>query len=161
MHTLHSKSALTRVGVSAIELLVKNEGHHMLFLDPLNIVWAPSGEQEVLPLPASLISSALTTRYARIGPISTGVGLAALPALFASLVNASADAAERKEITSNLKVYSREELHEVMLQRAESVAGLVYFPAGLNDAVSGELRVPVIDVDTAIRYVVRFPVNIR
>lgn len=154
-----SDSALARVGISAVEVLVKNEGQNHLLLDPSNMVWAPAGRQEIFPVPVSLIAAALTTRYGRIGPVATGVGPAALPALFTSLANAAAIAAERKEIASNLEVYGRKELHETVLQRAETVAGLAYFPAEINGSGGGELRVPVIDVDSAVRYVVHLPVK--
>ena len=154
------KKALVEVGIRAIELTIRNDGNTDLLVDPLQIVWTPDGKKEVFPVSVSLISSVMTNRHLRVGPVAGGTGAAAIPALLISLYNASATKDEEKQIKENLALFGRRELKETVIGPSESVNGLVYFPTA-PESGTDILNIPVIDTENAVCYMVNVPAAMR
>ncbi len=154
------KKALVEVGIRAIELTIRNDGIADLLVDPLQIAWTPDGKKEVFPVSVSLISSVMTNRHLKIGPVATGTGVAALPSLLISLYNASATMDEEKQIKENLALFGRRELKEAIIRPSETINGLLYFPTALESGTDA-INIPVIDVENAVCYMVHVPTALR
>lgn len=144
-------------GLFGVRVLLRNIGNGRIEFDPSDFAFYAAGGQKLDPTPGSYVASALATRYGRLSPVAPGVGLAALPNLIIGLANAAADTAERKEIETQLHTWRREELHETLLSKGTEVEGLVFFPSSSSGLVSGELQMPVVELETATRYIVRIP----
>jgi hypothetical protein len=149
-------SVMDTIGVTSIEVFLKNEGSDKLFIDPLNITWTPAGEQIVYPIsPAALSEKNVGTRYK--DGYSMGQSIFALIILGVDL--AYDDPIQLKEFETRLKYFSREALGESTLDSNTSVTGNIYFPSLPDAPDSGELEIPVINLDTATRYIIRFKIQ--
>lgn len=158
--TATEKISRNKAAIVGIELFIENTGSRQLVLHPSNISLELEHEQEINSVPASFVASAITTHYVMIGPVAPGTGLAAIPSLIVSLINAASSEAERRELKSNLEKYRNQELHDAVLREAESIRGLVFFRVMPAKSVSGELKVPVIETESATRYLIRIPIKI-
>ena len=63
---------------------------------------------------------------------------------------------EEEQIKANLAAFRRREMKETWLSPGETIEGRVYFPMA-ETSPGGELRIPVIAAEKAVRYIVRVP----
>lgn len=141
-----------RIGVIAPRLFLKNEGNNSLYLDPLNISWLPSKGQEISPIsPAPLTNTLAPGSY-----VDYDLDWTAILSLAINIATAFEN--EKKEDLYQT-YFGQNLLGEYTLIENSSITGILYFPVKKNEILSGELRIPVIDLDTATRYIIRFPIT--
>ncbi len=138
----------------AIRLLVRNEGSGAIAFDPSQLELLLADERRAQLVPAGFVAAALTTRYGRLGPVATGPGFGPLPNLIFSLANVAADSAERSELQRRLAEWRRAELRDSILGAGASLDGQVFLLLPSALPVDAELRLPVIALDSATRYIV-------
>lgn len=78
-----------------------------------------------------------------------------------SMANAAIAARERQELASRLRTYQAEELTDMTLEDNDASTGLLFFYTPIAGEITSEMIVPVVDVKTATRYVVRLPVKLN
>jgi hypothetical protein len=144
-------------GLAVVRIRIRNEGTSRLAVDPLTFSYAPYGQPAIEPIPGAAVAAAVSARYGRIMPPPVGTGIAALPNLFISLINAAADSAERQSLQASLAHWEKDELHERVVERGDAIEGLVFFPLPPAMPLTAELTPPLIALDTATRYIVRIP----
>lgn len=151
------------VGVAAFEIFLRNEGTDRLYIDPVNISWRPMGQEKTYPIS----KNALMESYVEIiepfpndvqeNPFDVTELLldTAIDLLFSKF-----DPIQQKEFLLRQKYFKRKALPESTLNSNTSVTGSIYFPVLSNVPVSGVLEIPVIDLDTATRYIISFQLRI-
>ncbi len=153
---------LKESGLIAIRVEVENQGNHRLLIRRRDIAIVRPDGTEISSLPASTFAALGVIPHMKNWTAPLGVGVQALPALFAGLANVVAREVEGKELEASLSIYKDKELYDATLTKGRSVQGYVYFVVpvrciGLEDL---KLVVPVIDFDSAVRYVIRLPLNL-
>lgn len=153
---------LKESGLLAIRVEVKNQGGHRLLIRRRDIAIVRPDGTEISSLSASTFAALGVKPRMKGWTAPSGVGVWALPTVFASLANLAAIGAERKELETHLSIYQDKELYDATLTRGRSVQGYVYFfiPREVASLEDLKLMVPVIDFDSAIRYVVRLPLTL-
>ncbi len=148
-------------GLIAIRVEIKNQGSHRLLIRHRDITIVRPDGTELSSLPASIFAALGVNPRMKGWTAPSGVGVGALPLVFTSLLNVAAMEAERKEMEAHLSIYKDRELYDTTLVRGKSVQGHVYFAAPVEsmDLEDLKLVVPVIDFDSATRYVVQLPLN--
>ena len=147
------------IGVAAFEIFLRNEGNNRLYIDPLNISWRPLGHEEIYPISSHALND---YHVETIDPIPDATqddpldGYALLFDIVTGLLFSYKDPIQEKEFLLRQKYFKREALQESTFNSNTSVTGSVYFPVLSNVPVSGVLEIPVIDLDTATRYIIRF-----
>lgn len=150
------------IGVAAFEIILRNEGSNRLYIDPLNISWRPLGQEEVYPVsPYVLMEDYVEIIY----PTSytdyyNDPLLDIVTDMITDMLQAYPDPMQQKEFLLRQKYFKREALSESTLNSNTSVKGSVYFPVSQSAVVSGVLEIPVIDLDTDTRYIIRFQLPI-
>ncbi len=148
-------SRLTSVHVS-----IHNLSGNRLRVHLPDIALVPNGTGEATPLPPSTVSGLLTSPRVRLGPVAPGTGLAALPALAAVLADWAMEEGQKEEFAELLAAYESDSLRDTILQEAEVTDGFIYFAVpSRSGAALGTLLVPIVDLDSATRYVVRLPLR--
>jgi hypothetical protein len=144
------------IGVTSIQVFLKNEGSDKLFLDPLNISWRPIGKQEVYPVS----STAFTERdVERIYPSDSFDELGWESLIIDLLFSYNDPIPYREYLNRSNYFFSREALLESTIDSNTSVTGSIYFPALPDTPDSGELEIPIVNLDTATRYIIRFKIQ--
>ena len=148
-------------GLITILVEINNQGSHRLLVRRRDITIVRPDGTEISSLPASIFAALGVKPRMKGWTAPSGVGVAALPLVFASLLNVAAIEAERKEMETHLSIYKDKELYDSTLVKGKSVQGYIYFavPAGSIGLEDLKLVVPVIDFDSATRYVVELPLN--
>lgn len=142
-----------------IRIRIANEGHRRLFIDPSDIVFTTSARAEITPMPGEAVAAAITPRHGRLHPIAPGFRISALTNLVIGLMNAAANSAEQKSLQANLERWRGKELQAAVLNAGSAVEGIAFFPLPAATGQSGNLKVPVIDLDTSTRYIVSIPLD--
>ncbi len=141
-----------RIGVIAPSIFLKNEGNNRLYLDPLNVSWLPSTGREIFPISqAPLTNSIAPGSYMDYDFDWT--------ALLSLAVNIATEIENDKKEDLYQTYFGQNLLGENYLVGNSTLSGTLYFPVKKNEILSGELRIPVIDLDTATRYIIRFPIT--
>ena len=153
------KLDLNAARVFAVNVSVANEGSHRLLVRRSDIALVAPNGREVNAIPAPLVAVLATARRPGLPNVAGGVGVAALPGLFFALANAASMSAAGKEMEAHVKTLRGQELPDATLARGQSAAGLVYFPRAAARSRDVVLKVPVVDLDAATRYVVRLPLT--
>ena len=137
----------------AVRITLRNESTRRLALDPADIEWQAglAAPIEAIPPP---VAAALLTRLPFGITVAPGVGVAALPSLFAALVSAAELERHRTEFSAWTAAVSRDTLTDGITGGGETRTGLAYFPKP-GKLSGGTLTVRVIDLDDAARYTVR------
>jgi transcriptional regulator with XRE-family HTH domain len=149
---------LDKVGILAIKLNIKNISSNRLFFDPSNVdLIFSSGSQEAI-VQASIVAEQSTKDRPRFPMVSGGTGIAALPLLIFSLANAAATIAEDKERSIYLKSFDSQELKRAYFRGGTGIAGFIYFLIPSDEKYSS-LKIPIIDTETATRYIVTLPLS--
>jgi hypothetical protein len=137
-------------GVSGVRVFIKNEGHSPIQFDPMDFVFTGIDDKPIDPVPSSFIATELTPRFS---PLSVGGGLGAIFEWVFFIAKESADAAKREELPARLKSVATKELQAMVLSEGVSVEGLVFLPVS-PVGLAGELKTPVVHLDTNTRYLV-------
>jgi hypothetical protein len=158
---------LRKAGAFSFLLAVENlGGRRLLFRRPEIALRFPDGTA-LEPVSGSYLSAALTTKRTRVGGIANppGGGLAAAIVGVANLIillrNQGASESETAQATVYELLYRSDELKDGRLGPGETAQGYVHFrvPPRLREAEGMTLSVPVVDLDTATRYVVSLPLG--
>ena len=80
-------------------------------------------------------------------------------ALLSLAVNIATEIENDKKEDLYQTYFGQNLLGENYLVGNSTLSGTLYFPVKKNELLSGELRIPVIDLDTATRYIIRFPIT--
>lgn len=149
---------LDKAGILAIQLNIKNISSNRLFFDPSNVklIFSNGGQEEVVQ--ASIVAEQSTKTRPRLPMVAGGTGIAALPLLVFSLANAAATIAEDKDRSIYLKSFDSQELKRAFFRGGTGIAGFIYFLIPSGEKFSS-LEIPVIDTETATRYVVTLPLS--
>ncbi|MCL4799161.1 MAG: hypothetical protein KJ025_06210 [Burkholderiales bacterium] len=150
---LSEEAAAAEPNLVAVRLTLENASTHRLALDPADIEWHAGSEVPLEPLPPQ-VAAALITRLPFGMVVAPGVGVAALPALFAALVSAAELERHRHEFAAWSDAVSAETLADGIAAGGAQRSGVVYFPK-LPEREGGVLVVRVVDLDEALRYTVR------
>lgn len=153
---------LKESGLLPIRVEVKNRGDHRLLIRHRDITIVRPDGTEIGSLPASIFAALSVKPHMKGWTAPAGVGVGALPLGFAGLLNAAAISAEYKELNTCLSIYQDKELYDTTLTRGRSVQGYAYFfvPVEVASLEDLKLVVPVIDFDSATRYIVRLPLKL-
>jgi hypothetical protein len=95
--------------------------------------------------------------FTALGPMTPGIGM--LPNLFAALANAAGQQEHAKAMEAWKASVEGDLLTEGVIAAGEERSGVVYFSK--LRAAYGMLLVPVIDLDSAVRYTVRLDMSSR
>lgn len=144
-----------------IRLSILNEGDRRIVFYPSDVRLVLEQGQALHPIRGCVVAAALTTRHWRFPPWPAGIGVGALPLFFMSMTNAAIAARERQELASHLRTYQAEELTDMTLEDNDASTGLLFFYTPIAGEITSEMIVPVVDVKTATRYVVRLPVKLN
>lgn len=151
-----SEDGTPELPLVALRLTLRNETERRLLLDPADIEWTRAGAATLEPIPPA-VAAALVTRAPFGLSIIGGVGPAALPGLIAALISAGELARHQSEYAAWSAAVAAETLVDGVAGARSARSGLVYFPR--SGAPTGALVVRVIDLDRAVRYTVRVPVE--
>ncbi len=154
---------LKESGLLAIRVEVKNDGGHRLLIRRRDIAIVLPDGTEISSLSASTFAALGVKPRMKGWTAPSGVGVWALPTVFASLANLAAIGAERKELETHLSIYQDKELYDATLTRGRSVQGYVYFfvPEEVVSLEELKLVLPIIDFDSATWYIVRLPMTLQ
>lgn len=94
----------------------------------------------------------------RFSPLSVGGGLGAIFEWIFFIAKEASDAAKREELPARLNSVATKELQAMVLREGASVEGLVFLPLS-PVGLAGELKVPVVNLDTNTRYLVSIPLK--
>jgi hypothetical protein len=141
-----------RIGVIAPRLFLKNEGNNTLYLDPLNISWLPVTGREISPISPAPLTNSLAPK----AELDYDFDWTALLSLAINIAIENEN--EKKEVLYRT-YFGQNLLGENYIAGNSTLTGTLYFPVKKNEILSGELRIPVIDLDTATRYIIRFPIT--
>ena len=142
-------------GLSGVRVFIRNEGHSPIQFDPMDFVFTGIDDQRIDPVPSSFIAAELTPRFS---PLSVGGGLGAIFEWIFFIAKEASDAAKREELPARLNSVATKELQAMVLREGASVEGLVFLPLSPVGLV-GELKVPVVNLDTNTRYLVTIPLK--
>ena len=153
---------LKKLGLIAVRIEVKNQGSHRLLLRRRNISLVRPDGTEISSLPASIFAALGVNPRMKGWTAPSGVGVGALPLVFASLLNVAAMEAEWKELETHLSIYQDKELYDATLTRGRSVQGYVYFfvPEAVASLEDLKIVLPIIDFDSATWYIVKMPISL-
>jgi hypothetical protein len=156
-----AQATLKEKGLLAVGLYLKNEGHHTLRVRRSNISLANRERQAVGPMPCSFFAAAATAYNVRLPQIIGGTGYAAIPQLIFSLMNLAVTHEEEKELGNYSATFKKYEFADAFLKEGDTVKGALFFAFAPADLSTTDLclTVPVVDLDSATRYVLRVPVK--
>ena len=156
---LDQSNKMKNSGLTGVKVSLTNEGGGLIVFDPTDFWFVTTDNQRIDPVPASFIAALLTTRYVRLPGLGFSSGPYAIANLLIGLVNATEDNAERKDLQNHINGLMNRELHEEMLNNGASTEGLIFLQLPSSGILSGELKVPIINIDTSTRYIVTVPLN--
>ena len=148
-----AEMATAEPNLIAVRITLRNESTRRLALDPADIEWQAGLAAPIEAIPPPVAAATLTRLPFGI-TVAPGVGVAALPSLFAALVSAAELERHRTEFSAWTAAVSRETLTDGITGGGETRTGLAYFPKP-GKLSGGTLTVRVIDLDDAARYTVR------
>jgi hypothetical protein len=164
---MHESPSSKRHGLLAVRVLLRNDSPRRLALDPAEITWARGLEtrRTLSPLVTAALSSArpygLAVRCGRTaGEVAGSLVLQAAafvvwPVVVAAAVGIAASVPVRREEFKRWKAALDGALFpDTVLDPGAEKEGLVVFAGAPPE---GELIIPVVDIDAALRYRVRVP----
>jgi hypothetical protein len=155
-----AQAKLKEKGLAAVGLYLKNEGKHTLNVRRSSISLENRGRQAVGPMPCSFFAAAATPYDVRL-PVIIGTGGAALVNLVFALVNVAATHEEEKQSGNYSAIFKKYEFKDVLLKEGDTAKGALFFGFTPGDLSTTDLflLVPVVDLDSATRYVLKVPVQ--
>jgi hypothetical protein len=153
--------------VLSAKVQVKNEGGQRLFLRPFDSsLEKGAGGGIARVAPASALASSATPQLLRVPPLGYGPGFTfggppgfAVGNLISIFTNVAAMSSENRQLEEAFAKYRTETLRDTTLWQRDSVEFVVHFLNVPNSRMAKNLTVPVIDLDTATRYLIRLPVR--
>jgi hypothetical protein len=156
-----AQAKLKENGLVALSLYLKNEGKHTLRIRRAEISLASSERIALGPMPCTFFAAAATPYNVRLPNIIGGTGYAALPQLVFALINAGVSNQEERESGNYSATFKKYEFTDLLLKEGDTVKGVLFFGFTPRDLSTTDLFlvVPVVDLDSAIRYVLKVPVQ--
>jgi hypothetical protein len=156
-----AQAKLKEKGLAAVGLYLKNEGKHTLRVRRSNISLENPERQAVGPMPCSFFAAAATPYNVRLPPIIGGTGYAALPQLVFTLINLAVIHEEERESGNYSTIFKKYEFADVLLKEGDTAKGVLFFGFTPGDLSTTDLflLVPIVDLDSATRYVLKVPVQ--
>ena len=111
--------------------------------------------------PLLVLAAAATPYNVRLPNIVGGTGYAAIPQLVFALANLAVTSEEKRESGNYSATFKKYEFADVLLKEGDSARGAVFFAFAPGDLSTTDLfwLVPVLDLDSATRYVLKIPVQ--
>lgn len=156
-----AQAKLKDKGLAAVGLSIKNEGNHRLRVRRSDISLVSLKRKALGPMPCSFFAALATTYNVRLPMVAGGTGYAALPQLIFSLVNLALTHEEKKEAGSYSETFNKCTLTDAVLKTGDVRKGALFFafPPEAFSTTDLFLFVPVLDIDSATRYILRVPVK--
>jgi hypothetical protein len=142
-------------GVSGVRVFIRNEGQSPIQFDPMDFVFTGIDDQRIDPVPSSFVATELTPRFS---PLTGGGGLGAIVNVIFLIVQEASNAEKRNELPARMNSVQAKELQATVVRVGASAKGLVFLPLSPVGLV-GELKVPVVNLDTNTRYLVTIPLK--
>lgn len=142
-------------GISGVRVFVRNEGQSPIQFDPMDFVFTGIDDQRIHPVPSSFVATELTPRFS---PLRTVGGLGAIFDWIFFIAKEASDAEKRNELPARMNSVRAKELQATVVRVGASAEGLVFLPLSPVGLV-GELKVPVVNLDTNTRYLVTIPLK--
>ncbi len=142
-------------GISGVRVFVRNEGQSPIQFDPMDFVFTGIDDQRIHPVPSSFVATELTPRFS---PLRTVGGLGAIFDWIFFIAKEASDAEKRNELPARMNSVQAKELQATVVRVGASAEGLVFLPLSPVGLV-GELKVPVVNLDTNTRYLVTIPLK--
>jgi hypothetical protein len=148
-------------GLVAVGLYLKNEGNHALRVRRPDIVLANPEREALGPMPCSYFAAAATPYNVRLPYIVTGTGYAAIPQLLFALVNLAVIYEEERVSGNYSTTFKKYEFADVLLKEGETAKGALFYAFAPGDLSTTDLflLVPVVDLDSATRYILKVHVE--
>lgn len=150
-------------GFLSLHVVVHNTGSRRLLLrrDDIDLSF-PDGKT-LVAMPPEVYAAEISPRYARVGAVAGGTGLAALPALFGALANAGVASQEENEFEANQARWRGKALaRDISLAPGASADGYILFVGASNTSAPASrlmLGIDATDADAAVRYPIRIPLS--
>ena len=156
-----AQAKLKEKGLVAVYLCLKNEGTHVLRVRRSNVSLAQLGGEALGPMPCSFFAAAGTSSHVRLPSVAGGTGYAAIPQLVFSLANFAIINVEERESAYYSVTFKKYAFADTVLKEGETVKGALFFSfaPGVSYTTNLILIVPVVDLDSATRYILRVPVE--
>jgi len=142
-------------GISGVRVFIRNEGQSPIQFDPMDFVFTGIDDQRIDPVPSSFVATELTPRFT---PLTSGGGLGAIIDVIFLIVQEASNAEKRNELPARMNSVQAKELQTTVVRVGASAEGLVFLPLSPVGLV-GELKVPVVNLDTNTRYLVTIPLK--
>jgi hypothetical protein len=156
-----AQAKMKEKGLVAVGLYLRNEGNHALRVRRSDISLANPERKALGPIPCSFFAAAATTYNVRLPNIVGGTGYAALPQLVFALINLGFTHEEQRESGNYSATFKKYEFADVVLKEGETAKGALFYAFTPGDLSTTDLflLVPVVDLDSATRYVLKIPVQ--
>jgi len=156
-----AQAKLKEKGLVAVGLYLKNEGNHALRVRRSSISFANPERKALGPMPCSFFAAVATPYNVRLPQIIGGTGYAALPQLVFALINLAVASEEERESGAHSATFKKYEFTDVLLKEGDSAKGALFYAFAPGDLSTTDLflLVPVLDLDSATRYVLKIPVQ--
>jgi hypothetical protein len=156
-----AQAKLRERGLVAVYLCLKNEGKHALGVRRSSISMVKPGREALGPMPCSFFAAAGTSSHVRLPNVAGGTGYAAIPQLLFSLANLAIINEEERESGYYSFIFEKYAFANVVLKEGDTAKGALFFSfaPGVLYTTNLILIVPVVDLDSAIRCVLRVPVE--
>ena len=156
-----AQAKLREKGLVAVGLHLKNEGNHSLHVRRSNVSLAKLGREAIGPMPCSFFAAMATPSNVRLPYIPGGTGYAAIPQLIFSLANLAIIYEEERESGYYSATFKKYAFTDVVLKQGDTVDGVLLFSFGPENLYTTNvfLIVPVVDLDSAIRYILKVRVE--
>ena len=148
-------------GLAAVGLYLKNEGTHALRVRRSDISLANLERKALGPIPCSFFAAAATPYNVRLPNVVGGTGYAAIPQSLFALVNLAVIHEEERESGSYSATFKKFEFADVLLKEGETAKGALFYAFAPGDLSTTDLflLVPVVDLDSATRYILKVHVE--
>ena len=156
-----AQAKLKEKGLVAVSLYLKNEGYHRLRVRRSNVSLANLESTALGPMPCSFFAAAGTPYNVRLPQVIGGTGYAAIPQLLFSLMNVAVTYQEERESANYLAIFKKYEFADALLKEGDMAKGVLFFAFTPGEPSTPDLClfVPVVDLDSATRYVLKVPVE--
>jgi len=142
-------------GISGVLVFIRNEGQSPIQFNPMDFVFTGIDDQRIDPVPSSFVATELTPRFS---PLRTVGGLGAIFEWIFFIAKEASDAEKRNELPARMNSVQAKELQATVVRVGASAEGLVFLPLSPVGLV-GELKVPVVNLNTNTRYLVTIPLK--
>ena len=152
--------------VLTAKVRVRNEGSGRLFVRPFDFELALHSGTTAQPAPPSALVAAAASAYFRVPPLGYAPGFTfggtqgfAIGTLVSVLINLAAEKAEYRQIEAVITRFRTEAMRDITLWQGDSIEFVTNFVVSPEAGMPQTLSVPLIDLDTATRYLIRLPVQ--